>query len=267
MESSQLSIASPQRVMPPFIRFVLIFIIVSVFGTLGVMLYLHQHKKVWDAKQAEFSRAAVEEFFSRIDGKDRRIDIVVGAQTIGGDKKVVETTLICQRYGIVNDNEKAQALTPQVITIPGNTIVLLTETLRFSPTFRFESDDANYSQVVAGKTLQLLDRIHTEDPKYYGTVLSSRSEVPLSCQLNPSVGPSDFERELWHKIWGVAKDFTDNAVATPHGMQAQRVDTKPLTLKLDTVYQIWIDGTPDPIVHQVDSPKEISDMLQAMPKP
>ena len=250
--------------MPPFVRVMVIFIVVGVCLALGVMVVRHYQVRRRQLDDAKRDRAAVAALFERLDHRMRRADIVVGSQLIDGERRVARTTLICRRYAIDTDNVSSIPLTPQIITVAGGSAVVRYWSLNFAPVFKFDQDYADYSGIVAGKTIYFFDSIRSTDPKDEGSPLADRLRVLQSCQVDPLGQPSAYEKELWHKIWDLTRETRTNLLAGQRGLQIQEFKSPAIPLKPGVVYRIWIEGSEQPMIHQEDDPVEISDMMRAM---
>jgi len=249
------------RQMPAFARLLLGAVILAVAATL-VFYGIRTHQiKFREVVNATHERGAVEQIWQRINHKSRRADMVVGTQVLGGDRKVKQTTLVFQRYGLDADGISSLPLPPQVITIAGDAVVIEIVALKFSPDLHFDDDFSNFSSVVAGKTINLFGRVYAEDSSNPGVNITMRSAVPASCAANPELDPGPFEKGLWHKIWDLAHN---PVVARQRGLSEAHFASAPLVVKPGVVYRILIEGLSQPMVHTEEDQQEIATMLSVL---
>jgi hypothetical protein len=249
----------PNR-LPTFVRMIVIVIALAVCGTLAIVVYATLHTREWRAKGIKAQREITAATFERINGRFRQADLVVVSQLVRGDKKVQETTYACQLFALDADGFTRKPLPPQIFTLPGDAPIIETNVLKFAPTFQFDQDSANFSGIVAGRKIYLFDRAISEDPKSPGVLLASRAEVPMITQSAPQGGPNPYEKELWHKIWDLAKD---PALAHQRGFEQMKFQSRPLAVRPGIVYRIWIEGEQPPTIHEQEDAAEVSALIQA----
>ncbi len=261
-------IERPER-MPVFVRMIVVVIALAVCGTLAIVVYATLHTRQWRALGIRQQHELTAATFDRINGKFPQADLVVVSQLVGGDRKVQETTYACQLFALDADGYTRRPLPPHIFTLPGDSPVVEINVLKFSDSFRFDEDSANFSGIVAGKTIYLFERVWADDPASQGATLTSRAEVPVLTQSDPFGSPNPYEKELWHKIWEMAKD---PVLARRRGFEQLKFPSPQMAVHPAMVYRILAAGEQPPVVHELEDADEVSALLheaerQKLPKP
>lgn len=244
--------------MPVFARAIVAVIITGVTLSLALLSYVNFRSAQQAAQNELNTRNRVKANIDNFHRRFRRFDVCVGSQKISGKKEVLETTLIWQEYGFVDNSNQPVPRNVRSTVISGDKATVEAFSLQFRYDFTLPAELKQHSDLFADHTLKFFHRIYGTDPMAADCFITPQSKNPPPC-LVLGQKPMELNRRLWQSIWGLIHSGTQ---AQKHGLYVTDYDPATFQVEPGIVYHVWAEDRSLRVIPE-DSPAAVGTMLNA----
>ncbi len=212
-----------------FFRFILGVTLAASALTICIVMISNYHTQRERTAELNEERDRAKELFTGPENQLRRADLVVESQRVSGTGRVLETTLLFRPW-IKTFSERDVELSIQRVTIPGDTVTIDGDILKFNRNF-IENVD-----FLAGTSLPMFAHLYGEGGKPTEDNLLAPSYSGSSVEMGRVVA-SLYELRIWSAIRDLMRDPVQ---AEKNGVTIERKTSASRVVRPGITYIVWL---------------------------